>query len=117
MNIFFTKENKYKNKKIEEDGQVFDSVREYRRWHELILLQRAGEIRDLCRQVPFVLIPSQKTIEGKVVRPVVYKADFAYRTKKGRYVVEDVKGVKTKDYIIKWKLMLYMHNIQVEEVY
>ena len=79
------------------------------------LLERAGEIQDLCAQVKFTLIPTQKQ-GGKVVeRPVTYIADFVY-TENGEQVVEDVKGMRTKEYIIKRKLMLYIHGIRIKEV-
>lgn len=107
---------KYHNKKTIIDGIVFDSAKEARRYQELVLLQRAGEISDLQRQVPFVLIPSQMDENGKVVeRPVRYVADFVY-FEKGIYTVEDVKGVRTKEYVIKRKLMYQKYNIRVKEV-
>jgi len=97
------KKSKYSNKKTEIDGVVFDSFKEGNRYKELILLQRAGEIEDLKIQVPFELIPKQK---GE--RAVKYIADFVYYdNKKQQMIVEDVKSIatKTKDYIIKRKLM------------
>ena len=110
---------KYHNRVLDTPDGKFDSVREYRRWQELKLMQRAGEIYDLQRQVPFIVIPKQKDeTTGKVIeRECKYIADFAYRScKTGRIVVEDTKGAKTKDYIIKRKLMLYRHGIQIKEV-
>lgn len=96
---------------------TFDSVKEYRRWCELSFLAKAGDIVDLQTQVKFELIPSQR-IDGKVVeRPCTYVADFSYwDLTKGKRVVEDTKGFKTKDYIIKRKLMLYIHGIRIKEV-
>ena len=83
------------------------------------MLQKAGEIQYLERQVRFTLIPTQK-IDGKVVeRPVVYIADFKYWDfKTGRQVVEDVKSkaTKTPQYIIKRKLLLQKFGIRVKEV-
>lgn len=106
---------KYGNRKITRDGITFDSVKEYKRFCELTLLERAGEITDLQRQVKFMLIPSQK-IDGKVVeRPVHYIADFVYQ-EDGQTVVEDTKGFKTKDYILKRKMMLHTHGIRIREV-
>ena len=108
--------SKYHNRKITRDGETFDSIKEYRRFAELSLLERAGAIKDLKRQAKFELIPSQR-IDGKVVeRPVTYIADFVYETKEGRVVVEDTKGMKTKDYIIKRKLMLWLQGIRIQEV-
>jgi hypothetical protein len=107
--------NKYKNKKITIDGEVFDSRKEYARYRELALLQRAGQISDLQRQVKYELIPQQR-INGKVVeRACSYIADFVYVENK-KTVVEDTKGFRTPDYKIKRKLMLYIHGIQIQEV-
>lgn len=107
---------KYGNRKITKDGMTFDSITEYRRFLELSLLERAGAIQGLKRQVRYTLIPSQK-ISGKVVeRPVVYIADFTYYDKDGKLHVEDVKGFRTDVFKIKKKLMLYIHGIQVTEV-
>ena len=108
--------SKYHNKKITRDGEDFDSIKEYRRFCELSLLAKAGKVTDLKRQVKFELIPSQR-IDGKgVERPCSYVADFVYENEKGRVVVEDTKGMKTKDYIIKRKLMLWVHGIRIQEV-
>lgn len=107
--------NKYNNRVVQRDGMTFDSVKEYRRYCELALLERAGQITDLQRQVKFELIPSQK-IDGKVVEyPCSYVADFVYM-ENGKKVVEDTKGYKTKDYIIKRKLMLREHGIRIQEI-
>ena len=110
--------NKYGNHRVVTEDGTFDSVKEHRRWMELKLLQRAGEIRELRRQVPFVIIPVQKDEKGKVIeRETRYIADFAYReTKDNRLVVEDTKGMKTKEYILKRKLMLYRNGIRIREV-
>ena len=109
------KPSKYGNKKLTIDGEVFDSRKEYIRYRELVLLQRTGQISDLKRQVKYELIPSQR-VGGKVAeRACTYVADFVY-TENGKTVVEDTKGFRTKDYIIKRKLMLYVHGIQIREV-
>ena len=109
---------KYRNKKIEVDGILFDSKKESRRWIELRILEKAGEISELSRQKSYTLLPSQK-LNGKVVeRSVVYKADFAYKTKDGKYVVEDVKSpaTKTRAYILKRKMLLYFYGIKIDEI-
>lgn len=107
--------SKYGNRKTEIDGIVFDSAKEARRWQELKLLERSGQIMNLQRQVPFVLIPKQVR-DGKVIaRPVVYKADFVY-TEGDREIVEDTKGFRTKEFIIKRKLLLWQYGIEVKEV-
>lgn len=108
--------SKYGNRKITRDGLTFDSVKEYRRYCELRLLERAGEVAELRRQVKFELLPSQR-VDGKVVeRSVTYIADFVYTDKDGRQVVEDTKGVRTKEYIIKRKLLLHKYGIRIREV-
>ena len=108
--------SKYGNKKVHTEDGDFDSQREYLRWCELKLMQRAHLISDLKRQVPFELIPVQKDSTGKVVeRKCEYVADFVY-TLDGKTVVEDSKGMKTPEYIIKRKLMLKEHGIRIQEV-
>ena len=119
--------NKFGNKKITIGDETFDSAKEYRRFCELKLLQRAGKIKDLQRQVKFVLIPTQRESDevgarggvkkGKVIeQECAYLADFVYVNDKGETVVEDTKGFKTKDYIIKRKLMLFVHGIRIQEI-
>lgn len=110
--------SKYGNVKTIAFGCQFDSKREAQRYAELRLLEMAGEITDLQRQVPFVLIPAQKDAAGKAIeREVRYIADFTYTDKKTNVrVVEDAKGLRTKEYIIKRKLMLYKYGIKIQEV-
>lgn len=106
---------KYGNRKVERDGIVFDSVKECQRYCELKLMQRAGVISDLQLQVPYELIPTQR-IDGKLAEKALnYVADFVYK-QNGQTVVEDTKGMRTRDYIIKRKLMLYVHGIRIREV-
>ena len=107
--------NKYGNKKVVWDDIDFDSLKEARRYKELILLEQTGHISDLELQKEYELIPSQR-INGRVVeRAVKYRADFVYK-ENGKTVVEDTKGVRTKEYIIKRKLMLYVHGIRIKEI-
>lgn len=106
--------NKFQAKKITIDGQEFDSHKEARRYGELRLMERAGIIRDLKRQEEFELIPKC----GKE-RPARYHADFSYiDCETGKKVVEDVKSkaTKTKDYILRRKLMNWVHGIEIREV-
>lgn len=112
---------KYGNKKTVLDGVEFDSRKEARRFCELKLMERAGEIYDLQRQVPFILIPTQRDESGKMLeREVKYIADFTYRDcKTGRLTVEDVKSPvtrKNKEYVIKRKLLLYRHGLRIKEI-
>lgn len=117
---------KYYSKKVTRNGITYDSIKEARRHQELLLLQRAGAITDLQRQVEFELIPAQREpdrvgvrggkIKGKTIeQKCSYIADFVY-TENGNKVVEDTKGFRTKDYIIKRKLMLWVHGIKIKEV-
>lgn len=108
--------SKYHSRKVTLDGMEFDSHREAKRYCELSLLQRAGEISDLRTQVRYILIPSQKKPSGGTERAVTYTADFVYRDKAGREIVEDAKGVRTQQYIIRRKLMLFVHGIEINEV-
>ena len=102
--------NKYGARKMKAlDGQVFDSVKEYHRYGMLKLLERAGKISDLKRQVKYELIPKQ---EGE--RACSYIADFTYY-EDGKLVVEDCKGFRTDAYKIKKKLMLWVHGIKIRE--
>ena len=124
--------SKYGNKKCQFMGIVFDSQREMERYKDLYFLQKAGKIKNLRTQVAFVLIPEQRETShelykagpkkgekkpGKLIeKKCEYIADFVYIGEDGQYVVEDAKGVRTKEYMIKRKLMLYMHHIRVVEV-
>ena len=85
------------------------------RYQELKLLQRAGKISELQRQVPFELIPSQREGKRVIERGVKYVADFTYM-EDGNLVVEDAKGIRTKEYILKRKLMYMVHGIKIKEV-
>ena len=116
---------KYKNEKITVDGETFDSQKEYRRWKALRLLERAGIIQDLKRQVKFTLLPEirEPPVIGprgglkpgkQIEKPVTYIADFVY-TRDGQTVVEDTKGFRTAEYIIKRKLMHHVHGIRILE--
>ena len=107
--------SKYHNRKVTRDGETFDSVKEYRRFCELRLLEKAGAVTDLRRQVKFELIPAQR-IDGKVAeRACSYVADFVYM-ENGQQVVEDTKGMRTQEYRLKRKLMLWVHGIRIREM-
>ena len=124
--------SKYHNQKIYIDGILFDSKKEAQRYQQLKLMEKAGVICDLKRQVKYELIPAQY-INGKCVeRAVTYVSDFEYYVLKdlrqktvmaerdakvvGQRIVEDVKGMRTRDYVIKRKLMLYKYGIQITEI-
>ena len=121
--------NKYGNRKITRDGVTFDSAKEARRY-----IEKVGAIQGLERQVAFELIPAQyeevhtgeyykrgdRKGEPKMKRiciekAVTYYSDFVY-FEGGEKIVEDAKGFKTPEYILKRKLMLYIHKIKIREV-
>ena len=124
--------NKYGNQNVVYLGEVFDSKREMYRYMDLRMLLTCGAISNLRRQVVYELIPVQREkstrvykkgrkkgqpIEGKIIeKAVAYIADFVYTDNAtGKEVVEDAKGMRTRDYIIKRKLMLYIHGIKIRE--
>lgn len=108
---------KYHNKKVRLGDMAFDSKKECSRYLELSTLQKLGVISNLETQVSFELIPAQRDpVTKKVVeRACNYVADFVY-WQNGEKVVEDTKGFRTPDYIIKRKLMLWVHGIRIEEI-
>lgn len=122
--------SKYHARKVTRGGRTFDSAKEARRFSELSILQRAGEITDLRCQVKYILIPAQRepdtvgkrggTIKGKLLeRECAYIADFVYK-QNGVEIVEDVKGYRDSTayalFTIKRKLMLWVHGIKIKEV-
>jgi hypothetical protein len=101
--------SKYRARKTTVDGVTFDSMGEARRYQELRLLERAGEISDLCRQVPYAL-----NVNG--VHVCDYVADFTYVVRwSGVKAVEDFKGFRTAEYRLKRKLMRACHGIEILE--
>lgn len=126
---------KYNNRKIIVDGITFDSKKEAKRYKELKMLEKAGIIHDLKRQVKYVLIPAQyertssvyikgnnkgKPKKGRLIeRECAYYADFVYM-QDNNTIVEDVKGYRNGQaynlFVIKRKLMLYVHGVTVKEI-
>lgn len=133
----FSNDKKYQNKKVFIDDKEFDSKKEANRYCELKMLEKAGQITDLELQKVFVLVPAQyeetnevyskgakkgQPKQGKCIeQAITYKADFYYK-ENGKEVVEDVKGYRDpasgamSRYIIKRKLMLYVHGIRIREI-
>ena len=101
--------SKYRAKPCVIDGLRFASQKEGRRYQELKLLAKAGQISDLECQVKFPL-------EVNGIKVCTYIADFIYRTKDRRVITEDVKGVLTPVYRLKKKLMLAIKGITISEV-
>lgn len=99
---------KYKNRKTQVDMYVFDSALEAKRYKQLALLERAGEISNLRLQVPFLLQENFKK-NNKTYRKIEYIADFVYE-QNGQTIVEDTKGIKTDVFKIKQKLFEYKYR-------
>lgn len=97
---------KYRNKKVVVDGLTFDSRKEAHRWVQLRQMQDNGRITDLQRQVTFQLAPSVLLHgEFRRKRALTYTADFTYTDEGGNLVIEDAKGLQTKEFRIKAHLM------------
>lgn len=113
------KPGKYRNRKVDLDGETFDSAKEARRWRVLKLQAAGGHISDLKRQVPFVLAPGVHLKGEARAKPALrYVADATY-IEAGQLVVEDTKSTptrKTDAYRIKKHLMATVLGIHIKEV-
>ena len=124
----FQNRNKYHARKVNICGIDFDSKKEGMRYLLLKDMERTGEIHNLQLQVPFELLPAiyrdetvhlktkDKTVPKLVQRSVTYVADFVYTDKDGNTHVEDTKGVRTPEFILKKKMMLALKGIEVIEI-
>lgn len=109
--------SKYHSKKTEVCGITFDSKAEAERFMELDMLEKVGAIKDLARQVPFVVIQGKRWSDGKKHRDTKYIADFVYTdAETGETIVEDVKGFRTDAYRLKAELMKERYNVEIREV-
>jgi hypothetical protein len=113
------KRAKYASKKVEQDGEKFDSQKELRRWNELQMMQAEGQISDLRRQVAFELAPAVHLLGEARMKPALrYWADAVYQ-QNGVQVVEDTKSAPTRKkeaYRIKKHLLATVHGIHIKEV-
>ena len=109
------KQNKYHNQECVYKGIKFPSKKEMGYYIKLELLENSGVIHDLKRQVGFDLIETFR-LNDKTYRKTKYIADFTYYDKDNKYHVVDTKGFKTKEYLLKKKLMAYKYGIEIEEV-
>lgn len=108
------KPNKYRNKKTEYAGILFDSKAEASRYAVLQLLERTGKITELKRQVPYALAPSVKYHDSKRAKPALrLTVDFQYRDENGELVCEDTKGIVTQAFQIRRHLLLSVHGLQL----
>lgn len=116
-----TRENKYRNVKVEVDGHVFDSKREAAEYKNLLLLQKAGAIKKIELQPEFELQPSFQDKNGKHYPPIKYRADFKITQDDGKTVVIDVKSKiteKDKVYRMKRKMLLFRYpEINFKEIF
>lgn len=109
MSKFFKRKTaKYKSKKTIVDGISFPSRKEARRYQELKLLKKAGEIKDFELQPEFELQPKFKFF-GRTIRPIKYIADFRVIYPDGTEIIEDTKGIETDVFKIKKKMLLYRY--------
>lgn len=106
--------SKYYNVKTTIDGITFDSKKEAARYCELKLLEQGKVITDLQLQPKFEIQPGYIK-NGRKVKPVYYIADFSYK-ENGRLIVEDVKGKRTKEYLLKKKLVEYKYPFEIKEI-
>ncbi len=106
--------SKYRNQKVTIDGMTFDSKKESTRWQQLRMMESAGAISDLERQVSFELVRAVR-LGNRGRPPIRYIADFTY-LEDGELRVEDAKGFKTDVYKLKRHLMMAVHGIEVREV-
>ena len=110
--------SKYHNKKIIIDGIKFDSKKEGNYYLKLKMLEKAGKIKDLKLQVPFVLLETFK-VDDRTYRKTKYIADFTYYDDKDKLHVIDVKSEATrkdKTYQLKKKLLAWKYGLEIEEV-
>lgn len=101
--------NKYHAQKTTIGNTTYDSKKEAKRGKYLDWLQKIGQISDLQKQVPFILQEAYTNNKGEKIRAIIYVADFVY-TQDGQKIVEDVKGVKTKEYLLKKKIFQYKYS-------
>lgn len=109
--------SKYGAKPCSVGAEKYRSQRERDRHQDLLLMERGGAVRNLRREVPYVLAPGVK-VQGRNRPPLRYIADFVYeRTKEGGWitVVEDSKGARTTVYAVKRHLMMAVHGIEILE--
>lgn len=110
------KPSKYHNIKDSRGEIKFDSKHEAERFDELMLLLKAGQIRDLKLQHNITIVEGFTSIDGERIHPMVYKADFTYYDSNGKWIVEDAKGKRTRTYLDKKKLLKERKNIDIQEV-
>jgi hypothetical protein len=109
--------NKYGAKKIEIDGHVFPSKREAEYYLAYKDMLERGEITWLELQPRFELIPAFTNHDGKKVRPCHYTADFKLTYPDGRQKIIEVKGFRTRDYVLRRKIFEYKYpQYEFEEV-
>ena len=104
-----TKQSKYRNKKTEIDGIIFDSKKEADYYQRLKIMKHIGEIQDFDRQVAFELQPEFEK-DGQKIRAIRYIADFVIYKKDNSVEIVDTKGIRTKDFELKRKMFEYKYQ-------
>lgn len=102
------KKNKYNARKTVMCGHTFDSRREAEIYLDLLSRKQHGEILRIGLQPSYTLLEGFRDNEGKKQRAITYTADFFVTYADGRNEVIEVKGVKTRDYVLRKKLFLHM---------
>lgn len=102
------KPNKYHARKTTVCGYTFDSKREAEVYLELLAQKQAGEIVRIGFQPSYTLLAGFKDNMGKNQKPITYTADFFVTFADGHSEVIEVKGVRTRDYLLRKKLFLHM---------
>jgi hypothetical protein len=100
--------NKYHARKTTVYGRTFDSKREAEVYLMLREKLRLGEIKHLECQPTYTLLESFRDNKGKPQRPITYTPDFLVEYDDGWREVIEVKGVRTRDYVLRKKLFLHM---------
>lgn len=110
------KPNKMRNQRIAVNGEAYDSKKEYQRHCDLLMLERAGAVIGLRRQVAFEIAPPV-VLSGRKKPALRYTADFVYQERGTGLVVEDVKSPASRDtaYMIRKHLMMSVHGIEIKE--
>lgn len=105
------KRPKYNNRKVHAEGRVFDSEEEYKHYVNVLKLRLLeGSIKDLEFQPAFELVPGYRRLDGKKIRNIIYKADFAFlEVSDGQRTVQDVKAVKTPIFKLKMKILQWKY--------
>ena len=102
------KANKYNARKTTVCGHEFDSKREAEVYLELLADKQAGKVVRIAFQPSYTLLEAFTDNTGKRQQPITYTADFFVTYADGHAEVIEVKGMRTRDYLLRKKLFLHM---------